>query len=196
MVYMPVTAVQKFSGEKDPGSIIVQTKDPESTAIAAKKVNDYFIRRRKLTTDDFTVLEPKEILNTVNGFLGTITAALSGIAAISLVVGGIGIANIMFVSVTERTREIGLRKAVGATYKDILAQFLLEAVLLSVLGGLIGIGIGGGLSLLLNQFIQTSVTPGSVILSFGISCAVGVFSGLAPAMRAAKMDPIVALRWE
>jgi putative ABC transport system permease protein len=195
-VYIPVTAVQKFSGDKDPGTILVQTTTPESTAIASKKVNDYFIRRRKLTTDDFTVLEPKQILDTVNGFLGTITAALSGIAAISLVVGGIGIANIMFVSVTERTREIGLRKAVGATYRDIMTQFLLEAVLLSVLGGLIGIGIGGGLSLLMNQFIQTSVTLGSVILSFGISCAVGVASGLAPAIRAAKLDPIVALRWE
>jgi len=102
----------------------------------------------------------------------------------------------MFVSVTERTREIGLRKAVGATYRDILLQFLAEAIMLSVLGGSVGILIGTGLSLLMGTFIETSVTGGSVILSFGISCLVGVISGIAPAIRAAKLDPIVALRWE
>jgi len=194
-VLMPVTAAMKVTGIKKPAAVMVRTESPEATALAAKKIKDYFYRK-DLTDDDFTVMEPKELLSSINSFLGVITGALSGIAAISLVVGGIGIANIMFVSVTERTREIGLRKAVGATYKDILTQFLLEAILLSVLGGFIGILIGSGLSLLMKNFIETAVTPGSVMLSFGISCAVGVISGLAPALRAAKLDPIVALRWE
>jgi len=128
--------------------------------------------------------------------LGVITGALSGIAAISLVVGGIGIANIMFVSVTERTREIGLRKALGATRRDILMQFLIESLTLSVLGGGVGIIIGSGFSALLNHFIETSVTLNSVLLSFGISAAVGVISGIAPAIRAGNLNPIDALRYE
>ncbi len=149
-----------------------------------------------MTDDDFTVLEPKQILETVNSFLGVITVALSGIAAISLVVGGIGIANIMFVSVTERTREIGLRKALGATKRDILMQFLIESLTLSILGGGVGILIGGGLSILMNKFIETYVTLNSVILSFGISAIVGVVSGIAPAIRAGNLNPIDALRYE
>jgi ABC-type antimicrobial peptide transport system permease subunit len=135
-------------------------------------------------------------LETVNSFLGVITVALSGIAAISLVVGGIGIANIMFVSVTERTREIGLRKALGATRKDILLQFLIESLTLSVLGGLTGIAIGIGFSAFLNRFIETAVTPDSVVMAFGISAAVGVISGIAPAIRAGNLNPIDALRYE
>lgn len=194
-VYVPVTTAQKMYGIKRPASVAVVVDKAENTPIATVLIKRYF-QRRNLTSDDYTILEPKELLNQINTFLGTITVALSGIAAISLVVGGIGIANIMFVSVTERTREIGLRKAVGATYRDILTQFLLEAVMLSVLGGVIGILFGSGLSLLLNRVIQTSVSMESVMLSFGISCAVGVTAGIIPALRAAKLDPIVALRWE
>lgn len=194
-VFMPVTAASKITGIDSPAAIMVRTTDAESTTLAAKKIKDYFYRKN-LTDDDFTVLEPKELLNSINAFLGAVTAALSGIAAISLVVGGIGIANIMLVSVTERTREIGLRKAVGATNRDILIQFLIEAVVLSVLGGLIGIAIGWGFSMLLRSFIQTAVTWQSVALAFGISAAVGVISGLAPAIRASRLDPITALRYE
>jgi putative ABC transport system permease protein len=195
MVFIPVTTAQKLSGTKNPGSIIVQASSSDTIALVTSQIKKYFYRRN-LTDDDFTVLEPKQILDTVNSFLGTVTAALSGIAAISLVVGGIGIANIMLVSVTERTREIGLRKALGATGRDILLQFLIEAVVLSVLGGAVGISIGYGLSALLNRVIETAVTPGSVVLAFGISLIVGVVSGIAPAMRAAKLNPIEALRWE
>ena len=155
-----------------------------------------YFERRGLTADDYTILEPKEILDQINSFLGVVTAALSGIAAISLLVGGIGIANIMLVSVTERTREIGLRKAVGARRRDILLQFLIEAVVLSVVGGMIGIAIGGGSSLVLRRFIQTEVTLGSVMLAFGVAAGVGIIAGLAPAVRASRLDPITALRYE
>ncbi len=195
IVFVPLTAAAKLIGAKNPAEIFVIATSPDAMSQAATKVKNY-LYRKKLTNDDFTVLEPTQILSTINSVLGTITGALSGIAAISLVVGGIGIANIMLVSVTERTREIGLRKAVGATYRDILTQFLLEAILLSVLGGMIGILLGGGLAWLLSRFISTAVTPGSVVLAFGISCLVGVTAGIAPAMRAAKLDPITALRWE
>ena len=141
------------------------------------------------------MLEPKELLESINSFLGVVTGALSGIAGISLVVGGIGIANIMLVSVTERTREIGLRKALGATNRDILWQFLIESVMLSIFGGGIGIALGWGLSLLLSQFIETAVTWQSVALAFGISGMVGVVSGFLPALRASRLNPIYAFRY-
>lgn len=128
--------------------------------------------------------------------MGAITIALGGIAAISLLVGGIGIMNIMLVSVTERTREIGLRKAVGATPRDILLQFLIEAIFLSLTGGAIGILLGTAGSLALRSFVQTSVTLWSVALASGFSAAIGIIFGVAPAIRASRLDPIEALRYE
>lgn len=194
-IYIPMTTAEKLFGTKNPVALLLQATDSDSVPLLVTKTKNYFYKRH-LTDDDFTVLEPKQILDTVNSFLGVITGALSGIAAISLVVGGIGIANIMFVSVTERTREIGLRKALGATRRDILMQFLIESLTLSVLGGGVGIIIGSGLSALLNHFIETSVTLSSVLLSFGISGVVGVISGIAPAIRAGNLNPIDALRYE
>ncbi|MDO8487947.1 MAG: ABC transporter permease [bacterium] len=195
MVFMPVTAAIKITGIKTPATILVKTTDAAGTTIAVQKINNYFYRRN-LTDDDFTVMEPTELLSTINSFLGAITGALTGIAAISLVVGGIGIANIMLVSVTERTREIGLRKAVGATSRNIMTQFLTEAVVLSLVGGGIGITIGWGGSLIIRQFIETAVTWQSVALAFGVSAAVGIVSGIVPAIRAARLNPIDALRYE
>ena len=152
--------------------------------------------RGKLDEDDYSVVDQSSLIDTINSILGVVTAALGGIAAISLVVGGVGIMNIMLVSVTERTREIGLRKAVGAKQSDILTQFVIEAVTLSVFGGLIGILIGWGGSLLLNQFFPASVSVWSILLAFGVSAAVGIIFGVAPAVRASRLDPIEALRYE
>lgn len=194
-VLMPVTSASKITGIKKPAAVMVRTESAETTALATEKIKKYFYRK-DLTDDDFTILEPKELLNSINTFLGVITGALAGIAAISLVVGGVGIANIMLVSVTERTREIGLRKALGARRNDILMQFLIEAVLVSAIGGIIGILLGWGMSLLISKFINTAVTPQAVLMAFGISCAVGITSGFLPALRAAKLNPIDALRYE
>src|SRR3989344_5177850 len=194
-IYMPVTAAARIFGVKRPASMAVSVDKAENIGAGTALLKRYF-ERRGLTADDYTILEPKEILDQINSFLGVVTAALSGIAAISLLVGGIGIANIMLVSVTERTREIGLRKAVGARRRDILLQFLIEAVVLSVVGGMIGIAIGGGSSLVLRRFIQTEVTLGSVMLAFGVAAGVGIIAGLAPAVRASRLDPITALRYE
>ncbi len=132
----------------------------------------------------------------INTVLGVLAAALGGIAAISLIVGGVGIMNIMFVSVTERTREIGLRKAIGASSHNILSQFLLEAVILSLLGGLIGVLFGILSSALLGKFIDTQVNFFYVAISFVVSAAIGIIFGVAPAIKASKLDPIVALRYE
>jgi putative ABC transport system permease protein len=128
----------------------------------------------------------------------TMTALLAGIAGVSLLVGGIGIMNIMLVSVTERTREIGLRLAIGARGGDVLLQFLVEAVVLSLLGGSIGIGLGYGLSQGLTQFFQwpTYVSPQAVVIAFGFAAGIGIFFGFYPARKASGLDPIEALRYE
>lgn len=138
----------------------------------------------------------EQTLQTVTTITSTLTTALGGIAAISLLVGGIGVMNIMLVSVTERTKEIGLRKALGAKRQDILLQFLLEAVMLSISGGVAGILLGLGASYLISQFFVAEVTPWSVLLAFGFSCIVGIVFGIAPAIRASRLSPIEALRYE
>jgi putative ABC transport system permease protein len=139
-----------------------------------------------------------DIQAALQGVTLTITLMLGSVAAVALLVGGIGIMNIMLVSVTERTREIGLRKAVGAPPSAILTQFLIEAVVLSVLGGLVGILVGGGASVAISRAFgwATILTPTSVLLAFGFAALVGILSGLYPAQRAAALDPIVSLRYE
>ena len=148
--------------------------------------------------DDFDIRNQAEFLNTFAETTKTFTFLLAGIAAVSLLVGGIGIMNIMLVSVTERTREIGVRKALGATKRAILFQFLIEAVVLCLLGGLVGILVGGGGATLLNKLggFNTTIDPSAVALAFAFSAGVGVLFGVWPARRAASLDPIIALRYE
>lgn len=187
------TAMRQFDKDR-PFMIFVEAIDTEH--IAQAKQDAERILSKRLKDDEFSVIEQTQLLSTIQQFLGVITAALGGIAGISLFVGGIGIMNIMLVSVTERTREIGLRKAVGARPQDIMMQFLIESVILSLFGGTIGIVLGALGSLGINEFINTSVTPWSVALAFGFSAAIGVIFGVAPAIRASRLDPIEALRYE
>ena len=148
--------------------------------------------------DDFNTRAQEEISSMMNSTMSTITILLGSVAGISLLVGGIGIMNIMYVSVTERTREIGLRMSVGARGIDILNQFLIEAILLSVTGGIIGVILGVSLSLSLNAFlhIATQIEPWSIIMSFAVCTFTGVFFGWYPAKKAARLDPIEAIRYE
>lgn len=151
---------------------------------------------KDLEDDEFTVVDQTQILDTIQSILGVFTIGLGGISAISLVVGGIGIMNIMLVSVTERTREIGLRKALGATPNMILTQFLIEAALLSIIGGFIGLTIAYLGSLAIQPYFPARVTMNAVIMAFTVSTGVGLFFGAAPAKKAANLSPIEALRYE
>ncbi len=192
--FIPLTmALRQFNLTK-PMMLLIDAVDQSAVEDAANDAKRIMLRRLK--EDDFTVMKQTDLLNTINQFLSAITVALGGIAAISLLVGGIGIMNIMLVSVTERTREIGLRKAVGATPNAILLQFLIEAVILSLVGGIIGITLGALGAMALKQFIQTSVTPWSIFLASGFSAMIGIIFGVAPAVRASRLDPIEALRYE
>lgn len=148
--------------------------------------------------DDFNVRNMATIMATVEETTATMTLFLGAVAAISLVVGGIGIMNIMLVSVTERTREIGVRKALGATYRVIVMQFLIEAVVISLVGGAIGILVGIGASKLIGALtsMKTVISMGPILLSFGFSMAIGLVFGLYPARKAAKLNPIDALHYE
>jgi putative ABC transport system permease protein len=152
----------------------------------------------KYTGEEFSAVTQSQILGTIGRILNLLTLVLAAIAAISLLVGGVGVSNIMLVSVRERTREIGLRKALGARQRDVLLQFLIEAVLLCVVGGLIGIGLGVSGSLLVASLtpLPAVISWWSPVLAFTVSALVGIFFGVAPARRAGRLDPVEALRSE
>ena len=193
-VYIPLVAAQKQFGITNPNTIYISSNSPDGVKSVQNKVTQTLSKR--LTEDDFSVMTQEQTLSTIAQITGVLTIALGGIAAISLLVGGIGVMNIMLVSVTERTREIGLRKALGAKPDDIRNQFLIEAVILSSIGGIVGIVLGMLFSALINNFITTSTPLWSVLLSFGFSMVVGVIFGVAPAISASRLDPIQALRYE
>ena len=192
-IYMPSTTAQRLVGSDNLSEIIIKAKDPKDIDLIKRQTEATL---RPIFKEDFTVFTQEQTLGILSQLLGTLTAMLAGLASISLLVGGIGIMNIMLVSVSERTREIGIRKAVGARTYDILSQFVIEAVVLSVVGGAIGIALGAGGALAIHRWIPASVTPWAVALAFFFSAAVGVFFGVYPAYRASRLDPIEALRYE
>jgi putative ABC transport system permease protein len=182
-------------------SITVSVSTTEAMDTVSAQISFLIRRSHKLTSSDeldFNVLSQSDLLSTITSVTQTLTIFLGAIAGISLLVGGIGIMNIMLVSVTERTKEIGLRKAVGATKNQILTQFLIETVTLSLLGGVIGTLLGVGIALLfqVTGLISAVITYDSILLSFSFALAIGVFFGLYPAYRAANLHPMVALRYE
>lgn len=193
-VAVPLSSARNLVETDTVNSILVKTISPETLPLAEKHIER--ILMRSLSEDDFTILSQEQLLSSITQILSVLTLMLGGIAGISLIVGGVGISNIMLVSVTERTREIGLRKAVGARPRDILLQFLFEAVILSALGGMIGVLIGYLGSLAISSFLKTAVPIWAVLLGVGFSSVVGVVFGVAPAIRASRLQPIEALRHE
>lgn len=208
LVLAPYTTVMKrILAQTYLGGIVCSAITEEASQPAQDQISEILRRNHKLkdateTTeadeDDFNIRSQEEISSMMNSTMSNITILLGSVAGISLLVGGIGIMNIMYVSVTERTREISLRMSVGARGIDILNQFLIEAILLSVTGGIIGVILGVSLSLSLNAFlhIATQIEPWSIIMSFAVCTFTGVFFGWYPAKKAARLDPIEAIRYE
>ncbi len=202
-VYIPLTTMaNRLRGRTSPYGLLVDfiavsAKDTKSIGAAQFQISNLLRLRHKITNqDDFTIRTQRDVLTIVGTITNGLTLMLAAIAGISLLVGGIGVMNIMLVSVTERTHEIGLRKAIGATEQDILIQFMIEAIILSAVGGAIGtlIGVGGVTLVSVVSPLKAGISPAAILVATGVSGGIGLFFGVVPARRAAKLDPIVALR--
>lgn len=202
MIFIPITTAQKFlTGADYLSTINIQAQNPQMMASVKTGITNLLLARHNIVSAemaDFSILSQEDILGAASSITNTMTILLAAIAGISLVVGGIGIMNMMMTTVTERTREIGLRKAIGARRKDISFQFLSEAVMLTFLGGIVGIIIGSVLAYGITFFsgMSTKVSLFSIILAFSVSAAIGIIFGYWPAQKAAKLNPIEALRYE
>ncbi len=202
IIYSPITTIQHYlTGSKSLSSILIKVGSDENVSIAKPMVETLMRLSHGIVNeedDDFSVSEPTSFLETASSITEIFTILLASVAGISLVVGGIGIMNMMLTTVSERTKEIGIRKSLGATEFEISLQFLTDAVALTLLGGILGLGIGYALSQLITQLglIDTVITTNSVFLAVGVSSTIGVVFGYYPAKRAAELDPIEALRYE
>jgi putative ABC transport system permease protein len=202
-IYVPLTSAQRFlAGQASYlSSINVEASTQSAMTQVQTDITDLLLTRHKITNSaqaDFSVINQADLASTASSTTRTLTLLLAAIAGISLVVGGIGIMNMMLTTVTERTREIGLRKAIGARKRDVTLQFLVEAVVLTLISGVIGVVLGWLVSVAVTKFanLHTSVTWQSIVLAFGVSAVIGIVFGFYPARRAAGLNPIEALRYE
>lgn len=202
MIYIPLTTAQRyFSGDQYVSSISVKAKSADVTTQVQADITSALLQAHNIsdaTLADFSTMNQADIIATASSVTGTFTTLLAAVAGISLIVGGIGIMNMMLTTVTERTREIGLRKAIGAKRRDINSQFLIEAIMLTFVGGVIGVALGWAVSFGVATLgiLQTSVSLSSVLLAFGVSAFIGIVFGYYPAQRASRLNPIEALRYE
>jgi putative ABC transport system permease protein len=202
MIYVPITTMQRYlTGSNVVSSISVQAQDQSVMTSVQDQITSLLLQRHKIsdaTQADFNIMNQEDIIATATSVTNTFTLLLGAIAGISLLVGGIGIMNMMLTTVTERTREIGLRKAIGAQKKDITLQFLMESIVLTALGGILGILLGWIISLIVSTFggISTTISFTAIIMAVGVSATIGIVFGYYPATRAAKLNPIEALRYE
>ncbi|MCK4918344.1 MAG: ABC transporter permease [Candidatus Pacebacteria bacterium] len=202
LIYIPINTAQHYlTGSDSVNNINIQVEDEEKMTLVEEEITTLLLARHGISNIDdidFNIMNQADILDTVSEIAGTMTLLLGAIAGISLLVGGIGIMNMMLTTVTERTREIGLRKALGAQNKDIILQFLSESVVLTFVGGVLGILLGWAASSFVMKISDTTtiITTWSIILSFGVSAFIGIVFGYYPARRAASFNPITALRYE
>ena len=196
-VYIPITVSDKILESTDIVFFAVTVHSMENSAETASQIV-HLLEKSHRNSGKYAAEEGFKQLDMLNNVLGILTTVIGAIAGISLIVGGIGVMNIMLVSVTERTREIGIRKALGAKRSDIRMQFLTESLILCLIGGIIGMSLGVGAGTLIGKLInvKAGISPGVILIAFGFSSAVGIFFGLYPANKAAKLDPIEALRYE